>query len=127
MQAATTALQWRPLGDQNYVDYGVADSVLGPSDAGNEARPARSIPGCVLGPGHNCVILGPDRQTEYIVLPCLGYGGAADVLGQTDLDGGWPAAQDPPGRRKLVSRGDVKELMKLGCASTMSNGSAYSF
>jgi len=67
---ATTALQWRPLGRPNYgVDYGVADSVLGPySDAGNEAGPRvlRSIPGCVLGPGHNCIILGPDRQTSIL-------------------------------------------------------------
>ena len=56
---------------ENYgVDYGVADSVLGPySDAGNEAGPRvlRSVPGRVLGPGHNCIILGPDGQTEYIV------------------------------------------------------------
>lgn len=56
---------------ENYgVDYGVADNVLGPySDAGNEAGPRvlRSVPGRVLGPGHNCIILGPDGQTEYIV------------------------------------------------------------
>ena len=56
---------------ENYgVDYGVADSVLGPySDAGNEAGPRvlRSVPGRVLGPGHNCIILSPDGQTEYIV------------------------------------------------------------
>jgi beta-xylosidase len=52
------------------VDYGVAESVLGPySDAGNEAGPRvlRSIPGRVLGPGHNSIVVGPDAQTEYLV------------------------------------------------------------
>lgn len=61
---------------ENYgVDYGVADSVLGPySDADNEAGPRvlRSIPGRVLGPGHNSIILGPDGQTEYIVYHAWG-------------------------------------------------------
>lgn len=52
------------------VDYGVADSVVGPySDAGNEAGPRvlRSIPSHVLGPGHNSVIVSQDGQTEYII------------------------------------------------------------
>jgi beta-xylosidase len=51
------------------VDYGVADSVLGPySDAGNEAGPRvlRTTPGALLGPGHNSWIIGPDNQ-EYLV------------------------------------------------------------
>ena len=56
---------------ENYgVDYGVADSVMGPySDAGNENGPRvlRSHPGYVLGPGHNSIVLGPNGQTEYIV------------------------------------------------------------
>ncbi len=56
---------------ENYgVDYGVSDKVLGSySDAGNEAGPRvlRSLPGRVLGPGHNSIVLGPDSQTEYIV------------------------------------------------------------
>ena len=56
---------------ENYgVDYGVADSVMGPySDEGNEAGPRvlRSVPSQVLGPGHNSVVLSPDGQTEYIV------------------------------------------------------------
>ncbi len=56
---------------ENYgVDYGVADSVMGPySDAGNEtgARVLRSLPDRVLGPGHNSIVVGPDGQTEYIV------------------------------------------------------------
>ncbi|MBD2102359.1 glycoside hydrolase family 43 protein [Leptolyngbya sp. FACHB-261] len=52
------------------VDYGVAESVMGPySDVGNETGPRvlRSVPGQVLGPGHNSVAVGPDGQTEYIV------------------------------------------------------------
>ncbi len=56
---------------ENYgVDYGVANHVLGPySDAGNEAGPRvlRTIPGKVVGPGHNSIITGPDGETEYIV------------------------------------------------------------
>jgi beta-xylosidase len=56
---------------ENYgVDYGVANNVMGPySDAGNELGPRvlRSIPGYVLGPGHNSIIVGSDRQTEYLV------------------------------------------------------------
>jgi len=66
---------------ENYgVDYGVADSVMGPySDAGNEAGPRvlRSIPGRVLGPGHNCMILAPDHRTHYIVYHAWGTDMAA--------------------------------------------------
>ena len=56
--------------DSYGVDYGIADSVMGPySDAGNEAGPRvlRSVPGYVLGPGHNSIALSPDRRTEYVV------------------------------------------------------------
>lgn len=56
--------------DRYGVDYGVADHVLGPYlDAGNEsgARVLRSVPEHALGPGHNSIALGPDRQTEYLV------------------------------------------------------------
>lgn len=52
------------------VDYGIADRVMGSySDAGNEAGPRvlRSVPGYVLGPGHNSIVLGLDDRTEYIV------------------------------------------------------------
>lgn len=52
------------------VDYGVADQVMGPySDLGNEAGPRvlRSVPGYVLGPGHNSMIIGPQNQGEYLV------------------------------------------------------------
>ncbi|MBW4574065.1 MAG: glycoside hydrolase family 43 protein [Aphanothece sp. CMT-3BRIN-NPC111] len=61
---------------ENYgVDYGVADSVLGPySDAGNEGGPRvlRSVPGRVLGPGHNSIIEGLDGETEYIIYHAWG-------------------------------------------------------
>jgi beta-xylosidase len=51
------------------VDYGVADNVMGPySDAGNEAgaRVLRTVEGHVIGPGHNSIVIGPDRETEYL-------------------------------------------------------------
>jgi beta-xylosidase len=52
------------------VDYGVSDHVLGPySDEGSEKGPRvlRTIPGHVIGPGHNTVITGPDHETDYII------------------------------------------------------------
>lgn len=52
------------------VDYCVAEHVLGPYlDEGNEAGPRvlRTIPGQVIGPGHNSIVLGPDGETEYLV------------------------------------------------------------
>lgn len=57
--------------DETYgVDYGVADSILGPySDAGNETGPRvlRTVPGQVVGPGHNSIAVGPEGQMEYII------------------------------------------------------------
>jgi GH43 family beta-xylosidase len=52
------------------VDFAVADNVLGPyrcdsNDSG--ARLLRTLPGKVLGPGHNSMIEGPDGSTDYIV------------------------------------------------------------
>ena len=55
--------------DSYGVDYGVAQDVLGPySDQGNEAGPRvlRTVPGQVIGPGHNSIIVAPDGQTEYL-------------------------------------------------------------
>lgn len=53
--------------DQSYgVDYAVADHVLGPySGAGGEGGPRilRTVPGKVLGPGHNSIVEGPDGET----------------------------------------------------------------
>jgi beta-xylosidase len=57
-------------GDSYGVDYGVADQVQGPySDAGNDDGPRilRTVPGKVIGPGHNSIVLGPDGETLYIV------------------------------------------------------------
>jgi beta-xylosidase len=45
------------------VDYAVADHVMGPySDEGNESGPRvlRTIPGELIGPGHNSIVRGPD-------------------------------------------------------------------
>lgn len=56
---------------ENYgVAYAVADHPLGPYiDHGSDAGPTvlRGIPGAVVGPGHNSVVLGPDNRTEYVV------------------------------------------------------------
>ena len=52
------------------VDYGVANHVLGPySDEGNNAGPRvlHTIPGQMLGPGHNSIATGPDGESEYII------------------------------------------------------------
>ena len=51
------------------VDYGVADNVLGPySDEGSENGPRvlHTIPGKLIGPGHNSIVRGPDGA-DYIV------------------------------------------------------------
>ena len=51
------------------VDYAVADHVLGPySDTGNDsgARVLRTIPGRLVGPGHNSFVTGPDGE-DWIV------------------------------------------------------------
>jgi GH43 family beta-xylosidase len=52
------------------VDYGVADSVMGPySDAGNEAGPRvlKTVPGRVIGPGHHSIVEGPDGKSDWLV------------------------------------------------------------
>ena len=51
------------------VDYCVADALDGPwSDEGNDAgaRVLHTLPGRVIGPGHNSIVTGPDRR-EYVV------------------------------------------------------------
>jgi beta-xylosidase len=50
------------------VDYGVAEHVMGPyADAGNESGPRvlRSEPH-LIGPGHNSIILGPDKVDRIV-------------------------------------------------------------
>ncbi len=52
------------------VDYGVAENVFGPySDGGNESGPRilHTVPGQLIGPGHNSIAIGPDGQTEYMI------------------------------------------------------------
>ncbi|HYO94306.1 MAG TPA: glycoside hydrolase family 43 protein [Polyangiaceae bacterium] len=55
----------------NYgVDYAVADDVLGPYSGSEncvQPRVLKAVPGQVLGPGHNSVVIGPDGRTPYIV------------------------------------------------------------
>lgn len=55
---------------ENYgVDFGVADQVMGPyAETGNEAGPRvlRTVPGHLIGPGHNSIVTGPDGETDYI-------------------------------------------------------------
>lgn len=51
------------------VDYGVAETILGPyHDSGNEAGPRvlRTKRGQLIGPGHNSCIIGPDGA-EYLL------------------------------------------------------------
>ncbi len=55
--------------DSYGVDYAVADHVLGPYNAGdnsNGPRLLRTIPGRLIGPGHNSIFSGPDRNLDYI-------------------------------------------------------------
>jgi hypothetical protein len=43
---------------------------MGPyTDSGNGtgARVLRTVPGRLIGPGHNTITLGPDNETEFIV------------------------------------------------------------
>lgn len=52
------------------VDYGIAEHVMGPYiDEGNESGPRvmRTVPGQVIGPGHNSIVTGPDDETHYFV------------------------------------------------------------
>jgi beta-xylosidase len=52
------------------VGFAVSDSVTGPyrDEANLEgATVLKSIPGKIIGPGHNSIILGPDRKTHFIV------------------------------------------------------------
>jgi beta-xylosidase len=55
----------------NYgVSYGIAEHPLGPfRDEWSSEGPTvlRGIPGQVIGPGHNSVVLGPDNKTQFVV------------------------------------------------------------
>lgn len=58
----------------NYgVGFAVSDDVMGPyTDTADLEGPAvlRTIPGNLIGPGHNSIILGPDDATWFIVYHC---------------------------------------------------------
>ncbi len=51
------------------LDYAVADSPMGPwrSLNGPSPRLLRSVPGKVIGPGHNSIVTGPDGVTDFLV------------------------------------------------------------
>lgn len=52
------------------VDYGIAySSPMGPytEDSTNQARVTHSIKDIIIGPGHNSIILGPDKKTTHLV------------------------------------------------------------
>lgn len=56
--------------DSYGVDYLVADSVMGPwREVGRERGPQimRSIPGEMIGPGHNSIVSSPDGKRDFIV------------------------------------------------------------
>lgn len=57
------------------VDYGVAESVMGPyrhPETCAQPRVLRTVPGRLLGPGHNSIVLGPDGETEFVVYHAWG-------------------------------------------------------
>jgi beta-xylosidase len=57
------------------VDYGIADDVMGPyrhPETCERPRVLRSIPGLILGPGHNSLIVGPDGHSEFLVYHAWG-------------------------------------------------------
>lgn len=51
------------------VDFVVADHPLGPYEAESSTTPRllRTVPGEVIGPGHNSIVSGPGGETDYIV------------------------------------------------------------
>lgn len=64
------------------VDYGVADNVMGPylGTAADFPRVLRTIPGRVLGPGHNSIVVGPDNRTEFLAYHAWDAGGLQRTL-----------------------------------------------
>jgi GH43 family beta-xylosidase len=57
------------------VDYGVAESVMGPyrhPERCDSPRVLRSVAGRVLGPGHNSIVVAPDGDTEFCVYHAWG-------------------------------------------------------
>jgi beta-xylosidase len=57
------------------VDYGVAEQVTGPylhPEACAAPRVLRTIPGRLIGPGHNSIVPGPDTDTDIVVYHAWG-------------------------------------------------------
>jgi GH43 family beta-xylosidase len=56
--------------DRYGVDYGIAEHVMGPyrhPDTCERPRVLGTLPGRLLGPGHNSIVVGPDGRTEFLV------------------------------------------------------------
>lgn len=56
--------------DSYGVDYGVAESPMGPyvdMALASGPRVLRTAPGRALGPGHNSIVIGPDNKTDFMV------------------------------------------------------------
>ncbi len=64
------------------VDFAVADHPLGPyrSDTPATPRLLQTLPGQVIGPGHNSIVAGPDGKTEYIVYHAWDAGRTARLM-----------------------------------------------
>jgi GH43 family beta-xylosidase len=82
------------------VDYAIADHVLGPySGAGGENGPRilKTVPGKVVGPGHNSIVDGPDGSSEYIAYHAWDIGRQARRLCIDPLvwDAGVPRCPGP--------------------------------
>jgi len=95
-------LQWRPLGDRELWQIMEQIAYWGPTPTRATRRATRAA--IRSGSRSQLCYSRTGSSDRVYCLPCrYQHGGAADVLGQTDLDGGWPALLRTTGRRKLLS------------------------
>jgi len=103
-------LQWRPLETENYGVDGVADSVLGPTDAGNEAGPRAAIHSWLCSGSRSQLCYSRTGSSDRVYcLPCLGTNmEVADVLDRLIWMADGPRCSGPTWTpQTIVSRGDV--------------------
>jgi GH43 family beta-xylosidase len=86
--------------NDNYgIAYAVADNVLGPYRLPSENQKVllRSVPGRVIGPGHNSFTMSPDGDQEYIVYHAWDPGRTARrmCIDPLDWDDGTPVVRGP--------------------------------